>query len=66
MQSPYPYGVEGGRVKPPTNDWSLVCTDCEFCGAASTEALAEELADTHRSVTDHVVAVDVAEESLAA
>jgi hypothetical protein len=66
MQSPYPYGVEGGPVKLPTNDWSLVCTDCEFRGAASSEALAEELADTHRSVTDHAVAVDATEESLVA
>jgi len=66
MQLPYPSGVERGRVNVPTNDWSLVCADCEFRGAASTEALAEELADTHRSVTDHVVAVTVAEESLVA
>ncbi|MWG36110.1 hypothetical protein [Halomarina oriensis] len=49
-------------MEEPTNDWHLACIECEFRGAASSERLAERLADTHRAVTDHSLAIEPATE----
>ncbi|WP_250875074.1 hypothetical protein [Halomarina rubra] len=57
MQSTYPRGNGTTVVVTPTNDWTLACTECEFRGSASTEDAATELADVHRSVTDHPMVV---------
>jgi hypothetical protein len=64
MQSTYPRRVVTPSVSTPTDEWILACTECEFNGAAAEERLAERLADTHRSASNHAMVVRPVEGAL--